>query len=63
MTITDILKEANALVTDSHVVLTSGLHSPMYINKDAVYPHTALSSKVGELFADRAKECCSTWRL
>ncbi len=54
LTIEDILRKAQALVTDSHVVLTSGLHSPVYINKDAIYPHTGLASLVGKLFADKA---------
>lgn len=56
LTIQDILTKANALITDSHVVLTSGLHSPVYINKDAVYPHTELASQIGELFARHAED-------
>ncbi|HSX40327.1 MAG TPA: orotate phosphoribosyltransferase [Candidatus Saccharimonadales bacterium] len=48
----DILKQTHALLTDGHFVLTSGLHSPIYINKDALYPHTDQASKVGKLFAE-----------
>jgi orotate phosphoribosyltransferase len=56
LTIEGILKQAKALITDSHVVLTSGRHSSVYINKDAVYPHTSLSSQIGKLFAEQAKD-------
>jgi len=34
-----ILKESEALITDTHVVLTSGRHGNAYINKDAIYVH------------------------
>ncbi len=55
-TIFDILKETNALITDDHFVLTSGKHSSMYINKDAMYPHTDQASQVGKLFAEKFKD-------
>lgn len=51
--ILDILKKTNAIVTDSHIVLTSGRHTTTYINKDAIYPHTEQASKIGELFAQK----------
>lgn len=54
--IIDILKSTNAIITDDHFVYTSGKHGSVYINKDAIYPHTELSSQVGKLFADRAKD-------
>ena len=41
-----ILAEQHAIITDSHVVYTSGRHGRAYVNKDAVYPDTA---KVAEL--------------
>lgn len=54
--ILDILKKTNALITNNHFVLTSGRHSPVYINKDAMYPHTKEASNVGKMFAERFKD-------
>lgn len=54
--ILDILKKTNALITDNHFVLTSGKHSPTYINKDALYPHTKQAAAVGKLFAEKFKD-------
>lgn len=51
-----ILKEVGAIITDSHIVGTSGKHMSVYINKDALYPHTKLSSQVGEMFAQKYKD-------
>lgn len=56
MEVIDILKSVGAVLTDDHFVGTSGLHMPLYINKDALYPHTEETSKVGMLFAKRAKD-------
>lgn len=52
----DILKKVEAIIADDHFVYTSGLHGPLYINKDALYPHTEETSQVGMLFAKKAKE-------
>ncbi|MDO8658662.1 MAG: phosphoribosyltransferase family protein [Candidatus Levybacteria bacterium] len=52
----DIIKKTNALITDSHFVGTSGKHMPMYINKDAIYPHTKEVSRIGKLFAEKVKD-------
>jgi len=52
----DILKRTNALYTDGHFVGTSGRHMSVYINKDALLPHTAETSRVGELFAEKNKD-------
>jgi orotate phosphoribosyltransferase len=41
-----ILQETGAIITDSHIVYTSGKHGSMYINKDAVYPHPAKTSRL-----------------
>ena len=38
-TVMAVLADVNALVTDSHIVYTSGKHGTAYVNKDAVYPH------------------------
>lgn len=46
-----LLADAGALVTDSHIVYTSGRHGSAYINKDALYVHTEATSRVGELMA------------
>ncbi len=54
--IIEMLKSVGAIITDSHVVYTSGKHGSVYINKDALYPHTALSSQVGQMFAELNKQ-------
>jgi len=51
-----ILKKVGAIITDSHIILTSGKHSSIYINKDALYPHTEETSKVGQMFAEKFKD-------
>ncbi len=52
----DVLRGTNAVITNSHIVYTSGKHGSVYINKDAVYPHTKEASRIGELFAEQAKD-------
>ena len=54
--ILDILKETNALIADDHFVYTSGKHGSVYINKDAIYPHTQKASEVGMLFAEKVTD-------
>lgn len=49
--IIEMLKSVGAIITDSHIVYTSGKHGSVYVNKDALYPHTELSSNVGEMFS------------
>lgn len=41
-----IFIDTGAIVRDSHFVYTSGRHSSVYINKDAVYLHTGSISKL-----------------
>jgi orotate phosphoribosyltransferase len=53
--IISILKKAGAVITDDHFVYTSGKHGSVYINKDALYPHTFETSKVGRMFAEKFK--------
>ena len=53
--IISILKSVGAIITDSHLVGTSGRHMPAYINKDALFPHTKSTSDVGRLFAEKFK--------
>ncbi len=45
-----ILTDTRAVLTGSHFVYTSGRHGSSYINKDAVYPHTA-----------QARALCAMW--
>ena len=51
-----ILKRVGSVITDSHFVGTSGRHMSIYVNKDALFPHTADTSRVGELFAEKNKD-------
>jgi len=52
------LTKIRAVITDSHVVYTSGKHGSAYVNKDAVYPHTHLTSRLCRAIAEKflAKE-------
>lgn len=54
--ILDILKKTNAVITDDHFVYTTGLHGSVYINKDAIYPHTKYASLFGKFFAEKFKD-------
>ena len=54
--IVTLLKSAGALLTDDHFVYTSGKHGSVYINKDALYPHTEKTSEVGKMFAEISKD-------
>lgn len=48
-----LFEEVGAIITNSHIVYTSGKHGNAYINKDAVYPHTDKISKLCEEIAQR----------
>ena len=48
-----ILQHVQAVISDDHFVYTSGKHGSVYVNKDKIYPHTALVSRVGQLFAEK----------
>jgi len=50
-----LLDKIGAVITDSHVVYTSGRHGSAYVNKDAVYPHTGATSDLCRLIAERFK--------
>ena len=54
--VVDILKSTGAVITDSHFVGTSGKHFATYVNKDALYPHTAATSDVCRLFSEKVKD-------
>lgn len=47
----ETLARLGALITNSHVVYTSGRHGPSYVNKDALYPHTAETAAACALIA------------
>jgi orotate phosphoribosyltransferase len=49
--ILDILAKIHAVITDSHLVYTSGKHGSAYVNKDAIYPHTEITSQLCEEIA------------
>ena len=52
-----ILSKVGAVITNSHIVYTSGKHGTSYVNKDAIYPHTAetslLCQEIALRFADK----------
>lgn len=50
-----ILKKVGAVLTDDHFVYTSGKHGSVYINKDAVYPHTKETSAICKMIAEKFK--------
>lgn len=52
----EILREAEAIITDSHIVYAAGNHGREYVNKDAVYPHTRKLVRLCSLFATRFEE-------
>lgn len=56
MTVIEILESVDAVIRDDHFVYTSGKHGEVYINKDALYPHTEQTSEVCKLFADHCKD-------
>jgi len=42
----NLLADVGALITNDHLVYTSGRHGSSYVNKDALYPHTAATRAV-----------------
>lgn len=52
----EIFKKTGGLITNSHIVLTSGRHSHSYFNKDAIYPHTKQISIIAREMAMRLKD-------
>jgi orotate phosphoribosyltransferase len=46
-----LLERLGAIITDSHIVYTSGRHGVSYVNKDALYPHPVETSRVCERMA------------
>jgi len=42
----NIFKKTGGYITNSHIVYTSGKHGEVYLNKDAIYPHTKEISRI-----------------
>jgi orotate phosphoribosyltransferase len=40
----EMLGDVGAVITDSHIVYTSGKHGTAYVNKDEIYPHSVLTA-------------------
>jgi orotate phosphoribosyltransferase len=49
--IMQMFADVGAIVTDSHFVYSSGRHSSVYINKDALYLHTKVISTLCQMMA------------
>jgi orotate phosphoribosyltransferase len=54
--VVNILKSVGAVITGDHFVYTSGKHGEVYINKDALYPHTKETSEVCRMMAEMFKD-------
>lgn len=54
--VVDILKKVGAVITQDHFVYTSGKHGEVYINKDALYPHTKETSRVCQIMVEMFKD-------
>jgi len=50
--ILEILARVGAVITNSHIVYTSGKHGSAYVNKDAIYPHTRETSDLCQTLAN-----------
>ncbi|OGH78047.1 MAG: hypothetical protein A3G08_04405 [Candidatus Magasanikbacteria bacterium RIFCSPLOWO2_12_FULL_47_9b] len=50
-----LLQTVDAIFLNDHFVGTSGRHLEGYINKDALFPHTKATSRIGEIFAETFK--------
>lgn len=50
-----ILKKVGAIITNSHIVLTSGRHTSAYINPDKILPHAEICSQLSKMFARKYK--------
>ncbi len=52
----DILKQTGGILANGHFVGVSGRHFDTYVLKDALFPYTKESSRIGELFALRNRD-------
>lgn len=46
-----LLEQVGAIIQNSHIVYTSGKHGSSYVNKDALYPHTTITSQIAAQMA------------
>lgn len=46
--------EIGVLIKNTHVVYTSGRHGNAYVNKDAIYPYSDITSVIGKELAQRS---------
>ncbi len=51
-TIMQLFSDAGAIISNSHFVYSSGRHSSVYVNKDALYLHTGIVSRLCEQMAE-----------
>lgn len=51
-----IFKKTGGFISGSHIVYTSGKHGEMYLNKDAIYPHTKEVAAICQEIARRYKD-------
>jgi len=49
----EVLARLGAVITDSHVVYTSGRHGTAYMNKDKVFPHSVDMMRICQELASR----------
>ncbi|MBI4137265.1 orotate phosphoribosyltransferase [Candidatus Roizmanbacteria bacterium] len=52
----EILKKVGAIISNSHIVLTSGRHSDFYVNKDIIYAYPQEASQICLLMAEKFKD-------
>lgn len=48
-----LFNEVGAIIINSHIIYTSWRHGSVYVNKDAIYPHTAYTSCLCEEIAEK----------
>lgn len=53
--ILNILSKVGAIIKDSHIIYTSGRHGSVYVNKDALYPHTEMTARICKEMSERFK--------
>lgn len=50
------LAENNAIITDSHIVYTSGRHGSTYVSKDALYQDPQVAAVLGKMLAEKFQD-------
>ncbi len=53
-----MLTSLGVVMIDSHFVYTSGLHGRVYVNKDALFPHTTLTETLCSYIAVEFYDDC-----